>query len=239
LLRTRLIERLECWAKDIASATTEAPRILLLVGGPGNGKTEAIEHTIKHLDEALGAGGNLVARLAREFHPPAGLPVPRMVRASLEDFSPGWPGLELGIVQDASVTANHEGKTAPELLLDELSGLLDAGNASLYLCCVNRGVLDDALILALDRGLDREQSLLEDITRSVSLSSDAPSCWPLEGHGTVAIWPMDAESLLVPRAPVSPPPRWCCWNTPRTATTGLALVRVQQALHALSAIASR
>lgn len=206
LLRTRLIERLECWAKDIASATAEAPSILLLVGGPGNGKTEAIEHTIKHLDEALGAGGNLVARLAREFHPPAGLPVPRMVRASLEDFSPGWPGLELSIVQDASVTANHEGKTAPELLLDELSGLLDAGNASLYLCCVNRGVLDDALILALDLGLDREQSLLEDITRSVSLSSDAPSCWPLEGHGTVAIWPMDAESLLVPPGAGQPSP---------------------------------
>ncbi len=197
LLRTRLIARLEAWAKDIAAGGPCAPRMLLLVGGPGNGKTEAIEHTIRHLDDALGAGGNLVARLASEFHPPAGQPVPRMVRASLDGLVPGRHGLELGIVQDASVTANQGGRTAPELLLEELSSLLDAGDSSLYLCCVNRGVLDDALILALDRRLDREQSLLEDITRSVSLSSDAPSCWPLKGHDAVAIWPMDAESLLV------------------------------------------
>jgi hypothetical protein len=206
LLRTRLIARLEAWAAGIAGGIPGVPRILLLVGGPGNGKTEAIEHTIKHLDGVLGVGGELVARLAREFHPPAGLPVPRIVRASLDGLATGRSGLELGIVQDASVTANQGGRTAPELLLEELSGLLDASDTTLYLCCVNRGVLDDALIMALDRGLAREQSLLEDITRSVSLSSDAPSCWPLKGHDSVAIWPMDAESLLVAPSTGEPSP---------------------------------
>ncbi|MFB9287071.1 hypothetical protein ACFFTM_01730 [Pseudoduganella plicata] len=114
--------------------------------------------------------------------------------------------LDLDIVQDATVTASGEGKTAPQLLLDELSSMLDPTSTSLYLCCVNRGVLDDALILALERRQIQEQLLLEDITRAVGLSSDAPSCWPLAGHNEVAIWPMDAESLLVAPAPGVPSP---------------------------------
>jgi hypothetical protein len=32
----------------------------------------------------------------------------------------------------------------------------------------------------------------------VSLEPSAPSCWPLEGFPSVAVWPMDAESLLLP-----------------------------------------
>jgi hypothetical protein len=205
LLRTMLIDKLEAWVDDVASEVPGTPRMLLLVGGPGNGKTEAIEHTISQLDEALGAKGTLIARLAEKFHPPAGQPVPRIVRTSLH--APGM-GLhrELAIVQDATVTANQTGMAAAELFLEEISVLLEPDNTSLYLCCVNRGVLDDALIRALDSGGSEAQALLEDITRSVSLSFDAPSCWPLSGHNAVAIWPMDAESLLVaPDADTRPP----------------------------------
>lgn len=53
LLRTNLISKLETWASAIVSRVPGTPRILLLVGGPGNGKTEAIEHTIRCLDEGL------------------------------------------------------------------------------------------------------------------------------------------------------------------------------------------
>lgn len=51
LLRTRLIGKLEDWATAVGDGTAGTPRILLLVGGPGNGKTEAIEHVTKYLDE--------------------------------------------------------------------------------------------------------------------------------------------------------------------------------------------
>jgi hypothetical protein len=206
LLRTRLIAKLEEWASAVGSGTPDAPRILLLVGGPGNGKTEAIEHTVRCLDDALGASGNLVARLAREFHPPGGQRVPRTVRTTLDDPSGTRSPLELCIVQDATVIGDQGDISAARLLLRELSDVLAPASKSLYLCCVNRGVLDDALVLALDDGPRPAQELLEDITRAVSLTSDAPSCWPLQGHDSVAIWPMDAESLLVAPANGEPSP---------------------------------
>lgn len=197
LLRTNLISRLEDWSRKISDGQGNTPRILLLVGGPGNGKTEAIEHTIRCIDDGLVAGGRLVDQLAIAFHPLPGKAVPRSVRVDAGSFFPGEYPFELQIIQDASTVAGHEGRNAPELLIEELLALLDGPVSAHYLCCVNRGVLDDALIFAIDEGLDEARKLLEAITRSVSLSSSAPSCWPLKGFPSIAIWPMDAESLMI------------------------------------------
>lgn len=205
LLRTNLIGKLESWAAHVASGTPGTPRVLLLVGGPGNGKTEAIEHTINCLDHGLAAHGRLVDALSKEFHPEQGK-VPRVVNAKAGTLATPPRILDLQIVQDVSVTAGKEGMAAPVLLIEELRSALNGSDSSLYLCCVNRGVLDDALIYSLDNGIDDAQALLEAITRSVSLTSKAPSCWPLAGFPAIAIWPMDAESLLVipDGAPTSP-----------------------------------
>ncbi len=75
----------------------------------------------------------------------------------------------------------------------------------LYLACVNRGVLDDALTLAIDRDLKEAQELLEAIVRAVGLSPSAPSCWPLSGWPGFAIWPMDLESLVSGESPSDSP----------------------------------
>lgn len=197
LLRTNLISKLESWAALVAAGTPGTPRILLLVGGPGNGKTEAIEHTINCMDHGLAAGGRLVDKLSAAFHPPVGQAVARIVKVDAGCLASIPRPLELSIVQDASATAGQEGRTAAELLIDELVALIGGNEPCHYLCCVNRGVLDDALIHALDHDLGEASALLEAITRSVSLSSNAPSCWPLAGFHSIAVWPMDAESLLV------------------------------------------
>lgn len=197
LLRTHLVDRLEDWATAIAAGKPGTPRVLLLVGGPGNGKTEAIEHTIRSLDSALATGGQLTTELSKAFNPHGGN-VPRLVVADAGRLaSPARP-LNLSIVQDASLTAGHEGSTAPLLLIDELTKASAGDSHELYLCCVNRGVLDDALIHAIDNKFDDIRMLLETITRSVSLSSSAPVCWPLQDYPWAAVWPMDAESLTVP-----------------------------------------
>jgi hypothetical protein len=197
LLRTNLISMLEAWTGQIASETPGTPRLLLLVGGPGNGKTEAIEHTIKCLDRGLAAEGKLLEKLSQTFHPPAGQAVPRTIQVDAGSLSAVPKSLELFIVQDASATAGREERSASALLVEELSSLLEAPTHHIYLCCVNRGILDDALIYAIENKLNRPQELLEAIARSVSLSSSALSCWPLEGFPAVASWPMDAESLLI------------------------------------------
>jgi hypothetical protein len=170
--------------------------VVLLVGGPGNGKTEAIERTMEWLDRALGCEGRLIERLALEFRPAEGK-VPRLVQIDAGATCASGAGtLRLSVVQDASVVAGSTGRTAADLLIEELRDVAAGRDSGIYLCCVNRGVLDDALIAAAEAELLNERVLLETITRSVSLLPDAPSCWPLEGYPSIAVWPMDMESLL-------------------------------------------
>lgn len=197
--QTNLLHLLKSWAESIA-AGQEVPRILLLIGGPGNGKTEAIESTVGWIDQALCAGGELSDALRASFFPSDGAAVPRLVRidARAQGLSPR--PLALSIVQDASAVVGANGKQASQLLLDELDEIQSLGANEAYLCCVNRGILDDALIEAIDTGRSGTRRLLEAITCSVSLAPDAPSCWPLAGYPQVAVWPMDSESLLRPPA---------------------------------------
>lgn len=195
VFETNLLGKLKDWARGLASGEVGTPRILLLVGGPGNGKTEAIESTVRWLDSELGQGEALLEELKRSFFPPPGVAVPRMVRVEAQQRH-GGGSLVLSIVQDASAVVDQGGKDAAELLLDELEQADLAPGNSAYLCCVNRGVLDDALIEAIDNERQGPRLLLEAVTRAVSLAPNAPSCWPLAGFPHVAVWPMDAETLL-------------------------------------------
>lgn len=198
LLKTNLLARLENWTEMLAADSEATPRIILLVGGPGNGKTEAIESTVRWLDSNLRCGGRLIKELSKAFHPTLGTAVPRIVTAEAGELSELDSKLKLSIVQDGSSAGSKVGDTGPMLLVAELTKVLQSSSAEAYLCCVNRGVLDDALIYAIDNQLDIPHRILEAVTRAVSLTYDAPSCWPLEGFSSIAVWPMDAESLLIP-----------------------------------------
>ncbi|QIO48166.1 hypothetical protein HA464_29550 (plasmid) [Rhizobium leguminosarum bv. trifolii] len=195
VFETNLLHRLQDWANALSRGDPSAPRILLLVGGPGNGKTEAIESTVGWLDEALAAQGQLIAALKECFTPLEDEFVPRLVRIDAGALGSPARNLNISIVQDAS-TVVGTGKPH-RLLLDELENMQSLPSGEAYLCCVNRGILDDALIEAIDNGAIEQRKLLEAITRSVSLAPEAPSCWPLQDYPEVAVWPMDVESLLL------------------------------------------
>jgi hypothetical protein len=186
-----LVKRLREWAASFADDTVAAPRIVLLVGGPGNGKTEAIESTLEALDGALACDGRLREALARAFHPESGI-APRCVSIDTEELKARRP-LKIHVVQDATVEVAGQG--AARLLLQELTHV-SSNERDVYLCCVNRGVLDDALICSHDEGLSEARELLEAVVQAVSLAADAPSCWPLQTYSSIAVWPMDAESLV-------------------------------------------
>ena len=102
--------------------------------------------------------------------------------------------LSIEVVQDATVETG--GIPAGHLLVSELASVRKEGSGKVYLCCVNRGVLDDALIHAIETGNWEAKDLLEAIVQAVSLAPDAPSCWPLTGYEDIAVWPMDAETLV-------------------------------------------
>lgn len=195
VFETNLLHRLQDWANALSNEDPDAPRILLLVGGPGNGKTEAIESTVSWLDDALSAGQKLKAELKERFTPDNDEFVPRLIRVDAGSMGSPPRQLYISIVQDAS-TVVGTGKPH-RLLLDELERMQTRPLGEAYLCCVNRGILDDALIEAIDNGTEEHRKLLEAITRSVSVVPDAPACWPLQGYPHVAVWPMDVESLLI------------------------------------------
>ena len=132
--------------------------------------------------------------------------MPRIVRVDAGRLGRSATSRKLGIVQDASVVAGSEGRSPAKLLIEELDDALTASSSEAYLCCVNRGILDDSLIYAIESNQVQSRQLLEAITRAVSLAPDAPSCWPLEGFASIAVWPMDAESLLVKTDDAGPPP---------------------------------
>jgi hypothetical protein len=193
VFETNLLHRLRKWVRELAEGDPNAPRVVLLVGGPGNGKTEAVEAAADQLDAALGCEGRLISALSTAYHPPSGI-VDRVVRIDAGALAQPVRPLVVNVVADAS-TGARGANTAASLLVDELVGAVGAANEA-YLCCVNRGVLDDAMIYAIDGRLAEAQDLLEEIARAVSLSPDAPACWPLARFPSVAVWPMDAESLI-------------------------------------------
>mgnify|MGYP000161318324 CR=1 FL=1 len=206
VFKTNLLAKLHDWCTEIGAGGQSAPRVVMLVGGPGNGKTEAVETTMGWLDTALGCGGRLVGELAKAFQPGQGK-VPRRVSIGVGALArPERPGLRLSVVQDASVVAGTSGRSAAALLLEELDAASAGGDSELYLCCVNRGVLDDALIVAAESRLATSRALLEKVTQAVSLQPDAPSCWPLGDFPHIAVWPMDMESLLVATTSGEPAP---------------------------------
>ena len=207
VLRTRLLDLLGAWAESIAKDKVGTPNAVLLVGGPGNGKTEAVESTIFDLDKVLGLSGSLVASLRDQFLARDGRPAPRMASVDLAKLSEGRHSFRISIVQDASAADPDRPTASPAaLLVQELEDFLELRPNDLYLACINRGVLDDALIEATNSKHARTMALLESIVRSVALSPNAPPCWPLRDHESVAVWPMDVETLVDDGTPESQDP---------------------------------
>jgi len=194
LIKTPLLGRLREWANHIADRRPETPRVVLLVGGPGNGKTEAVEDAVRELEKALGINGKISDFLAPAFNPVDGAIVPRKVTVELAKLGAAGK-LTLTLVQDASV-GEVTGESAARCLVSDLERAVADESSGLYLACVNRGILDDALISA-DSSDTVARKLISAIVGALAARVGAPSCWPLSVFPEVAIWPMDVESLFL------------------------------------------
>ena len=198
-LETPLLTRLRGWVDDLVEGRVGVTGTLLLVGGPGNGKTDAIESCIEFFDQKIAAGGVIVEAFARQFRESGALP-PRKVVVDLSSLGISLPPrlrTSIELVQDATERDPQSGSSAEELLRDELASRLDPDNPTIYLCCVNRGILAHAATIAYNHAAASEvAAIVTKITRAVASGPEAPQCWPLEGYNHVAVWPMDVESLV-------------------------------------------
>jgi hypothetical protein len=198
-IETPLISRLREWSADLV-AGKKVPRALLLVGGPGNGKTDAVEGCIDFFDEDMGAGGKLKAAFASKYNVSGGELPPRKVIVELSSIIGNLPAhlqSSISLVQDATEADSSQDGSPEELLLTELEGLLSDEQPGIYLCCVNRGILARTAEIA-NQSNDQPDvtAFLNTITQCVTSSPNSPSCWPLQGYAEVALWPMDVESLV-------------------------------------------
>lgn len=196
VITTPLLTRLRAWVHALARGEAGTPRVIFLVGGPGNGKTEAVEYTIREIDEAMGLDGALLGELAARFSGESGVSPGRLVSTISTKF-PTRSGIQiLSIVQDGSEAGLGDSATPAEHLCNDIRFQVDEGDEQVYIACVNRGVLDDALILATELGDWVVGEVLKKIIQAASLSAHGASCWPLDGYPRFAIWPMDVESLV-------------------------------------------
>lgn len=201
IIVTSLVGRLRNWTSELAKGET-VPKLILLVGGPGNGKTDAFEDLACSLDENIQASGKLVGALKHEFH--ANGVLPRKVTINIEHLIQGsgssCQARTFSIVQDASVGDPLRGGKSPEhLLVEDLAACLD-DQENIFIAGINRGILAEALNVACkDSRMTRVASLLRSVAEAIAQGAKQLSCWPLDNYPEVAAWPMDVESLVDPR----------------------------------------
>jgi hypothetical protein len=176
VLRTHLLAKLNEWTNALARGLEGVPRVLLLVGGPGNGKTEAIESTVDWIDQAFGCAGALNSALRHQLLRAAGEAVPRVASAEISRSLGSSERVRINIVQDASVEGSSQ-QTRAALLVAELEAALDAESGhDVYLACINRGVLDDALIHVSENGPTSVLGLIQTIIQAVGQGGEGISC---------------------------------------------------------------
>ncbi len=194
-IETPLVKRINEWVGDLIQ-DKNVPRILFLVGGPGNGKSDAIEGCISSFDSQLGAGGELFDAFAKQYYVDDSILPPRKTVVDLTSLKTKVPNhllTSIFLVQDATEPDASAQVSAEESLINDLELLLKEDFSGLYLCCVNRGILAVATETSQN---SRVTDLLIGITKAVTSAPNPPDCWPLKDFEKIAIWPMDMESLV-------------------------------------------
>lgn len=182
-LRTRLIAQLEVLANSIKAGNRHPGVSIVLVGGPGNGKTHAARYFLQTL---LGATYQVLPKVENG--------------AATFDIPDGEKVKKVRFVEDAS--AGEDNNTAYKRLVDDFERyVLRHEEGTLFLCCVNRGILATVLARIAKGQLEASEEVRRFIARLSSVvSPDATpvALWPFADSADVYIHPMDEESLLEP-----------------------------------------
>lgn len=182
---THLHLEMEELAEELWKAPAN-PIWTFLVGGPGNGKSEAVGALIRRLDSLRGQ-----STLADAEKSGTGR-IPYSFRCAL------GRGIELVLLQDISVPKST-GSRPQEDLLEELSYC--RGKGSHMVVCANRGMLLRAIRLA--RATHKFKGLVPDLERIDKRTQESSTASESKWHSAAGtsqveyrVWPLDHESVM-------------------------------------------
>ena len=197
VLETVLVRRLQTLSEHLTSSSRSEdwvkPRGIFLVGGAGNGKSDALESFLHHLAEKTKDSQKSLSNLSGKFG--------QNKRRITIDISVDLLGLDIGfkkieIIQDAT-EGDGSSKGAGELLLADLAMVDDKD--VLLICCINRGILEAARLAAFQNknqvdSMSAQLKFLKICTELIDPHAFGQKCWPSEeGY---YIWPLDIETLV-------------------------------------------
>jgi len=187
---TQLIRRIHSLSEQVRDGKI-TPKVVMLAGGAGNGKTHAVQHLLEQIADDKPS-------LAAEFRKRS---KDRLVKFDLRGidkvlFSNQIQGVkQLWVVQDAS-EADPSGVSPEELLNSAIKEALGSEGIML-LVCVNRGVLYGSAAKAQAPGGSKS---VADFLGNVVLCLDPLSidrdCWPMGSDKDCFVWPLDIDSLF-------------------------------------------
>jgi hypothetical protein len=182
------------------------PKAIFLVGGPGNGKTDTLEYLVRQLDSHYSLNGQLVNEAIEQFETYS-----RKIVINVSSINEYLPFEEIHLIQDAS-ERDQDSSNAAESLLKDLDTILGGEFNGIFICCVNRGILDNLRRYSIKKG-GKYLEYIKDLQLAVSPSLPSMvfktqnlSIWPLKKSFSqnnaqfipTFIWPMDVDSLFLP-----------------------------------------
>lgn len=211
-IETSIIKKLKQWIDSLLDKPESTGHIVILVGGPGNGKTKAVNDLLIYLMNKYFSEKSL------DFYKTL-IPDATNGKRSFEfDLSNKeiFPNedikskLHFKIVVDAS-QGTDECQNVGQLLITDLKESIKNEDKNLvYIACVNKGVLSDSFNYIDQESGNSEsineliKSVISQIIKASTITSNPIECWPLEtpentkikNWPQINIWPMDIESLF-------------------------------------------
>jgi len=198
-IRTTLVVKAEGVVQDILAGTA-MPRLIMFVGGAGNGKTDTLEVILAGICERAvleefkaEVRRRIVASGRKVIFKPSGEDA-RFFPASVRGYD------QIAFVQDAS-ESYESSESASSMLAKDLDGLHAGTGSELLILCVNRGVLYSAANEIKDR------RMVDLILRAIDPVNVDLACWPVEpvedlvGAGKFYLWPLDIDSICETSTP--------------------------------------
>lgn len=195
VIETDLIIRLRELAERMCSQPDVRPAIVLLAGGAGNGKSEALELFLSALAQHTADPKLAIETMKSSFDSHDRAVDLRLDRVSGSSDSLKGP---IRVVQDAS-EGDDSNERAGLLLVNDIVGAIE--EKWTLVSCVNRGILEAARYEATTSGSTDAKELLDAIVNSLDRASRDTPCWPLCSDPETYVWPMDIESLATGENP--------------------------------------